>query len=123
MTCKYTHFNYEREPVHGVGFVTFTDRSVLTEEAIGEIQWELFELIRSTTFDTFMLDFSRIIHLSSATLSVFEHFARLAAELGKTLMGCGLRGQPLTVFNLTRTAAIPMVGDEEAQQRFGRRIA
>jgi anti-sigma B factor antagonist len=85
-----------------VDVVAFSDRKILEELSIREIEDELFALVGATPSIQLLLDFSNVEHLSSAALGMLINLQKEVGKQSGKLKLADIRPQIYEVFKITR---------------------
>ncbi|MCG8408398.1 MAG: STAS domain-containing protein [Phycisphaerales bacterium] len=88
--------------VNGVSVVEFSDRKILDELCILEIQEELGRLVESQTGGNLLLSFKNVEHLSSAALGMLITLKKKVEEKSGKLKLSDINPQIYEVFKITR---------------------
>lgn len=95
-----THLNTQKRDE--VTVVSFSDRKILEELSIREIEDELFSLVSATPTIRLLLDFSNVEHLSSAALGMLINLQKEVGRQQGMLKLADIRPQIYEVFKITR---------------------
>jgi len=87
--------------VNDVTVVTFQDRSLLDAQHIEQIGIELCKLVEKQDRRKLILDLDKVVHMSSAALTVLTRLRRLTENAGGSLVLCGLTDEIRRLFDLT----------------------
>jgi anti-sigma B factor antagonist len=87
---------------NAVNIVSFSDRKILEELSIREIEDELFELVSTTPAIRLLLDFSNVQHLSSAALGMLIKLQKEVSTRDGQLKLSNINPQIYEVFKITR---------------------
>ena len=85
-----------------VNVVEFSDRKILEELSITEIEGELLNLVASKDAINLLLNFQNVEHLSSAALGMLIKLNQQVAKKGGRLKLSDIRPQIYQVFKITR---------------------
>ena len=100
MTEKSPHLTIIEED--SVNMVRFSDRKILEELSIREIEDELFALVSATPAIKLLLNFSNVEHLSSAALGMLINLKKeVEGKKGKLKLS-NINPQIYEVFKITR---------------------
>ena len=88
--------------VNEVDVVEFSDRKILEELSIREIEDELFALVATTPTIKLLLDFSKVEHLSSAALGMLINLQKEVKKQSGKLKLAQINPQIYEVFKITR---------------------
>lgn len=86
----------------GISLIEFSDRKILDELCIQEIQEELAKLVDSETAGNFLLCFKNVEHLSSAALGMLITLKKKIEEKKGKLKLSDINPQIFEVFKITR---------------------
>lgn len=86
----------------GVQVVEFSDRKILEELCIREIEDQLFELVDSNAKIKLLLNFKQVEHLSSAALGMLINLDKKVGMSKGTLLLSDINPQIYEVFKITR---------------------
>lgn len=101
--------------VDGVHVVEFSDRKILEELSIREIEEELFALVRENEGIKLLLNFKNVEHLSSAALGMLINLNReVSGQSGKLALS-DINPQIYEVFRITRLNKMFEIYDTAAQ--------
>jgi anti-sigma B factor antagonist len=89
-----------------VEVVSFSDRKILEELSIREIEDELFGLVSATPAIRLLLDFSNVEHLSSAALGMLINLQKEVGKQRGQLKLADIRPQIYEVFKITRLSKL-----------------
>jgi anti-sigma B factor antagonist len=89
-----------------VDIVEFSDRKILEELSIREIEDELFALVAATPSIHLLLDFSNVEHLSSAALGMLINLQKEVGKQHGALKLADIRPQIYEVFKITRLSKL-----------------
>lgn len=95
-----SHLNVQKRET--VEVVSFSDRKILEELSIREIEEELFALVSATPAIQLLLDFSNVEHLSSAALGMLINLQKEVGKQKGQLKLADIRPQIYEVFKITR---------------------
>lgn len=103
-----------------VNVVEFTDRKILEELSIREIEEELFGLVAAEAPIKLLLNFKNVEHLSSAALGMLINLEKQVARADGHLMLSDINPQIFEVFKITRLHKMFEIHDTaaEAMKRF-----
>lgn len=101
-----------------VDVVEFSDRKILEELSIREIEDELFALVGATPAIKLLLDFSKVEHLSSAALGMLINLQKEVKKQNGKLKLAQINPQIYEVFKITRLSKHFDI-HETAEQAFG----
>jgi len=87
---------------NGLSIVEFSDRKILDELCILEIQEELERLVASKTGGHFLLSFKQVEHLSSAALAMLITLKKQVEKADGKLKLSDINPQIFEVFKITR---------------------
>jgi len=90
----------------GVIVAEFTDRDVLDEKKIIEIGEALSALIAEAAPPMLVLDFNKVVHMSSGALGMLIKLLKRISERGGKLRLCAVRASILEVFEITKLTAV-----------------
>lgn len=100
MTEKSPHLTVIEQD--SVNMVRFSDRKILEELSIREIEDELFALVSSTPAIKLLLNFSNVEHLSSAALGMLINLRDEVKGTKGSLKLSNINPQIYEVFKITR---------------------
>ncbi|MFH0980053.1 MAG: STAS domain-containing protein [Planctomycetota bacterium] len=86
----------------GISIVKFSDRKILEELSIREIEDELSRLVNSKPTVNLLLNFQNVEHLSSAALGMLIKLNQQVSQKSGRLKLCDIRPQIYQVFKITR---------------------
>ena len=89
-----------------VNVVQFSDRKILEELSIREIEDELFALVSATPAIKILLDFANVEHLSSAALGMLINLQKEVDKQSGTLKLSDINPQIYEVFKITRLSKL-----------------
>jgi anti-sigma B factor antagonist len=89
-----------------VDVVEFSDRKILEELSIREIEDELFALVSSKPEIRLLLDFSSVEHLSSAALGMLINLQKEVGKRNGKLKLADIRPQIFEIFKITRLSKL-----------------
>lgn len=89
-----------------VDVVQFSDRKILEELSIREIEDELFALVSATPAIRLLLNFSNVEHLSSAALGMLINLQKEVGKQNGALKLADIRPQIYEVFKITRLSKL-----------------
>lgn len=95
-----THLTVQKKDL--VNIVAFSDRKILEELSIREIEDELFALVSAGPAIRLLLDFSNVEHLSSAALGMLINLQKEVGKAKGSLKLADIRPQIYEVFKITR---------------------
>ncbi|MFQ5491284.1 MAG: STAS domain-containing protein [Phycisphaerae bacterium] len=98
-----------------VQVVEFSDRKILEELSIREIEDQLFDLIKSTPSIRLLLSFGNVEHLSSAALGMLINLEKEIAKNSGKLILSDINPQIFEVFKITRLNKMFNIQDTTAQ--------
>jgi len=103
-----------------VSVVEFSDRKILEELSIREIEEELFGLVATGDSIKLLLNFRNVEHLSSAALGMLINLEKQVAAKDGKLMLSNINPQIFEVFKITRLHKMFEIHDTaaEALKRF-----
>ena len=103
-----------------VQVVEFSDRKILEELSIREIEDQLFELVKGEGGITLLLNFKNVEHLSSAALGMLINLEKQVAREDGHLMFSDINPQIFEVFKITRLHKMFEIHDTaaDAMKRF-----
>jgi anti-sigma B factor antagonist len=113
MTDKPDHLTVRRDESALV--VEFTDRKILEELSIREIEDELFSLVAKTPAIKLLLDFSNVEHLSSAALGMLINLQKEVGKQKGKLKLSDINPQIYEVFKITRLTKMFEIHDSARQ--------
>ncbi len=87
---------------NGVSLVEFSDRKILDEMCIAEIEEELFKLVDKGVAANMLLSFSNVGHFSSAALGMLLKLKKKVDERKGTLKLSDINPQIYDVFKITQ---------------------
>lgn len=87
---------------NGICEVEFTDRKILDELCIAELQDELSRLVEGEPGVKLLLNFANVDHLSSAALGMLITLNKRVGTAGGVLKLSDIKPQLLEVFKITR---------------------
>ena len=96
------HFAVRKQD--SVSVVEFSDRKILEELSIREIEDELFALVGATPEIKLLLDFSNVEHLSSAALSMLINLQKEVKRCSGRMKLSDISPQIFEVFKITKLA-------------------
>lgn len=99
----------------GMHVVEFSDRKILEELSIREIEEELFTLVRETESIKLLLNFRNVEHLSSAALGMLINLDKEVKLAGGKLALSDIKPQIYEVFKITRLNKMFDIHDSAAQ--------
>ncbi|MCK6455229.1 MAG: STAS domain-containing protein [Phycisphaerae bacterium] len=104
----------------GICVVEFSDRKILDELCIQEIQDELMKLVDSEPKIKLLVSFGNVDHLASAALGMLITLNKRVQEKGGVLKLSNIRSQIFEVFKITRLNKLFDIHDtaEQAQASF-----
>ncbi len=85
-----------------VQVVEFSDRKILEELSIREIEDQLFDLVKGRSAVKLLLNFKNVEHLSSAALGMLINLEKEVSQAKGTLMLSDINPQIYEVFKITR---------------------
>lgn len=94
-----TEKSTDKDPVN---VVEFSDRKILEEHSITEIEGELLNLVASRDAINLLLNFQNVEHLSSAALGMLIKLNQQVSRKGGRLKLSDIRPQIYQVFKITR---------------------
>ena len=98
-----------------VNVVEFSDRKILEELSIREIEEQLFQLVGAGDSVKMLLNFQNVEHLSSAALGMLINLEKqIAARRGKLILS-DINPQIFEVFKITRLHKMFEIHDTVAQ--------
>lgn len=100
MTESSAHLNVQQRET--VNVVQFSDRKILEELSIREIEDELFALVSATPAIQLLLNFENVEHLSSAALGMLINLQKEVGKQHGQLKLADIRPQIYEVFKITR---------------------
>lgn len=89
-----------------VNVVQFSDRKILEELSIREIEDELFALVAATPTIKLLLNFANVEHLSSAALGMLINLQKEVSKQKGSLKLSDIRPQIYEVFKITRLSKL-----------------
>ena len=113
MSDKPTHLTVRADGSTQV--VEFSDRKILEELSIREIEDELSSLVSSTPKIRLLLDFSTVEHLSSAALGMLINLKKGVEGQGGTLKLAAINPQIYEVFKITKLTKMFDIHDSTKQ--------
>lgn len=118
MTEKTPHLTVIEQD--SVNVVQFSDRKILEELSIREIEDELFALVSSTPAIKLLLNFSNVEHLSSAALGMLINLQKEVKGAKGKLKLSNINPQIYEVFKITRLSKLFEIHDKstEAMDKF-----
>jgi anti-sigma B factor antagonist len=99
----------------GVQIVEFSDRKILEELSIREIEDQLFALVKGHGSVKLLLDFKNVEHLSSAALGMLINLEKEVSQAKGRLMLSDINPQIYEVFKITRLNKMFEIHDTTAQ--------
>ncbi|MHC4063481.1 MAG: STAS domain-containing protein [Planctomycetota bacterium] len=99
----------------GVNVVEFSDRKILEELSIREIEEELFGLVQAADAIKLLLNFKNVEHLSSAALGMLINLEKQVARKEGKLMLSDINPQIFEVFKITRLHKMFEIHDTAAE--------
>ena len=99
-----THLNVQKR--ESVEVVSFSDRKILEELSIREIEDELFALVSATPAIQLLLDFSNVEHLSSAALGMLINLQKEVGKQKGHLKLADIRPPIYEVFKISRLSKL-----------------
>ena len=100
MTEKSPHLTIRKEKT--VEIVDFSDRKILEELSIREIEDELFALVSANPSIQLLLNLANVEHLSSAALGMLINLQKEVGRQNGRLKLADIRPQIYEVFKITR---------------------
>lgn len=100
MAEKSSHLTIRKQ--NTVEIVDFSDRKILEELSIREIEDELFALVSATPSIQLLLNFANVEHLSSAALGMLINLQKEVGKQNGQLKLADIRPQIYEVFKITR---------------------
>jgi anti-sigma B factor antagonist len=100
MPDQVPHLTVQKQ--NSVNVVSFSDRKILEELSIREIEDELFALVSATPGIRLLLDFSNVQHLSSAALGMLIKLQKEVSAQNGRLKLSDINPQIYEVFKITR---------------------
>lgn len=113
MTEQASHLNVTEQ--HGVSIVAFSDRKILEELSIREIEEELALLVDSKETINLLLNFGNVEHLSSAALGMLIKLNEQVSKRSGRLKLSDIRPQIFQVFKITRLNKLFDIHDSAAE--------
>ena len=104
MTESSAHLNVQQR--ESVNVVEFSDRKILEELSIREIEDELFALVAATPAIQLLLNFANVEHLSSAALGMLINLQKEVGKQNGRLKLADIRPQIYEVFKITRLSKL-----------------
>lgn len=103
-----------------VNIVHFSDRKILEELSIREIEDELFALVAQTPSPRLVLNFANVEHLSSAALGMLINLQKEISKSDGKLKLSDIKPQIYEVFKITRLSKLFDIHDsaDEAIKAF-----
>jgi anti-sigma B factor antagonist len=98
------HLNVRQQ--EDVSVVQFSDRKILEELSIREIEDELFALVAASPSIKLLLNFANVEHLSSAALGMLINLQKEVAKQNGALKLSDIRPQIYEVFKITRLSKL-----------------
>jgi anti-sigma B factor antagonist len=98
-----------------IDVVEFSDRKILEELSITEIEGELLNLVASKDAINLLLNFQNVEHLSSAALGMLIKLNQQVSKKGGRLKLSDIRPQIYQVFKITRLNKMFDIHDTAAQ--------
>lgn len=98
-----------------VQVVEFSDRKILEELSIREIEDQLFELVKGEGRVKLLLNFKNVEHLSSAALGMLINLEKQVSQKSGQLMLSDINPQIYEVFKITRLNKMFEIHDTAAQ--------
>jgi anti-sigma B factor antagonist len=95
--------------------VSFSDRKILEELSIREIEEELFGVVTANPSVKLLLDFSNVEHLSSAALGMLINLQKEVEKHSGRLKLTNINPQIYEVFKITRLNKIFEIHDKAEQ--------
>jgi len=89
-----------------VNIVHFSDRKILEELSIREIEEELFALVSETPAIKLLLNFSNVEHLSSSALGMLINLQKEVNKQDGKLKLADIKPQIFEVFRITRLSRL-----------------
>ncbi len=89
-----------------VDVVEFSDRKILEELSIREIEDELFALVSATPSINLLLNFANVEHLSSAALGMLINLQKEVGKQQGKLKLADIKPQIYEVFKITRLSKL-----------------
>ena len=89
------------QTIKDVTVATFESRSVIDVQHISRLGDQLFDLVEKRDRRRLVLDMGKVVHLSSAALSVLTKLRKLVDQVDGTLIICGLSPEIMKVFKVT----------------------
>lgn len=117
MSDKPAHLTVREEGP--VKIVEFSDRKILEELTIREIEEDLFSLVADTTGIKLLLDFSSVEHLSSAALGMLINLKNEVDKQKGALKLANINPQILEVFKITKLTRMFDICDSTRQALAG----
>ena len=99
----------------GVQVVEFSDRKILEELSIREIEDQLFDLVRGDEPVKLLLNFKNVEHLSSAALGMLINLEKEVSRNSGKLMLSNIHPQIYEVFKITRLNKMFEIHETAAQ--------
>ena len=99
----------------GVSAVEFSDRKILEELSIREIEEELFGLVAAEDSIKLLLNFKNVEHLSSAALGMLINLEKQVARKDGKLVLSDINPQIFEVFRITRLHKMFEIHDTAAE--------
>lgn len=98
-----------------VQVVQFSDRKILEELSIREIEDQLFDLVNAKPAIKLLLNFGNVEHLSSAALGMLINLEKEIAKKSGKLILSDINPQIFEVFKITRLNKMFDIHDTAAQ--------
>ncbi|MFQ5424163.1 MAG: STAS domain-containing protein [Phycisphaerae bacterium] len=86
----------------GISLVEFSDRKILDEMCIAEIEDELFKLVETSGSGNLLLSFGNVGHFSSAALGMLLKLKKKVDDQSGTLKLSDINPQIYDVFKITK---------------------
>ncbi|MBN1513447.1 MAG: STAS domain-containing protein [Phycisphaerae bacterium] len=103
------------QTIKDVTVATFESRSVIDVQHISHLGDQLFDLVEKRDRRRLVLDMGKVVHLSSAALSVLTKLRKLVDQVDGTLIICGLSPEIMKLFKVTGLHKLfEFVEDEKA---------
>jgi len=113
MTEKPAHLTVRADG--SVQVVEFSDRKILEELSIREIEDELFSLVSKSPGVKLLLDFSAVEHLSSAALGMLINLNKRVQKQNGALKLSSINPQIYEVFKITKLTKMFDIHDTNQQ--------
>ena len=97
-----THQHLEVEDIGDVTVVSFRDKKILDEETIQGVTHQLSSLVEELGRKQILLNFGKVLYLSSAALGAFITLNKKVNAAGGRLVLCNIDPQIYEVFEITK---------------------